>query len=826
MSVIAMKAQDFRIGLRLLLKDPAYSLVAVLGLAVGLAVFLLLLGFARYCWQYNSQVPDADDVYIVKQRNNLELGTPWYDQAPLLLLAAARTAPGVTNATGYLTWFPLTVEIKGQLRGLRSLTVLPGFPELMGLHALKGDLNAALSRPDSFAIAEGAAVRLFGTADVLGRTVLLRLDAVDQNSSVARIAAVLPDPPANTTIPYETLNGPNLGLIPQFMRAEALSGQSAWLSNLLLRVHPGSSLTAIKQALQRAADEAPSARKVPPEMKDRLGARKVMDVRLAPLRDAYFDREVATNFLSQPVDRGDVTVVNGLVAIAFLILALAGINYVNLATIRVVRRQREIAMRKVLGAGRQRLTLQFIAESLLVSILATVAGLLLASLALPLFAALMDRDLRSVLSPGNIAAALGIGLILGLLTALYPAWVALRVPPSLILAGRPCTESPRIRRLRQVFSVVQVAVAIALVSFTAAISLQTRFAMDASPGFDPSSWVVVQLPVGEWSGDEKARGLRAALAQQPGIAGVAVSSDPVGRSKEAWSTEIRREGGAAVTMDVKAVSPDFFGVYGIRSLAGRLFDPRLDRDDDAGPVILNEIGAHSLGFASPQLAIGQTLLFRNPAAGGESQLIAKRIVGIAPEIRFYSLREVPGAIAYDLWGGTTLTVRASGSVADAEQAVRSVWPRYFPNSVLEMSPARDVYAANYADDARLARLLWLATAIAILIAAFGTHVLAADAVERRTGEIALRRLFGASRRDICKLIAGEVGSVVLLSAVIALPLAALAIARYLAPFTERTPSAFWMLAVATVAALAIASLAAARHTWIAMSLKPAVALRS
>jgi hypothetical protein len=88
MSVIAMKAQDFRIGLRLLLKDPAYSLVAVLGLAVGLAVFLLLLGFARYCWQYNSQVPDADDVYIVKQRNNLELGTPWYDQAPLLLLVA------------------------------------------------------------------------------------------------------------------------------------------------------------------------------------------------------------------------------------------------------------------------------------------------------------------------------------------------------------------------------------------------------------------------------------------------------------------------------------------------------------------------------------------------------------------------------------------------------------------------------------------------------------------------------------------------------------------------------------------------------------------
>jgi putative ABC transport system permease protein len=127
---------------------------------------------------------------------------------------------------------------------------------------------------------------------------------------------------------------------------------------------------------------------------------------------------------------------------------------------------------------------------------------------------------------------------------------------------------------------------------------------------------------------------------------------------------------------------------------------------------------------------------------------------------------------------------------------------------------------------RLASLLWLAAIIAIVIAAFGTYVLAADAVERRTGEIALRRLFGARRRDFCKLIAGEIGSIVLVSAAVSLPLAALAIARYLAPFTERTPSAFWTLALATVAALAIASLASARHAWIAMSLKPAVALRT
>jgi ABC-type antimicrobial peptide transport system permease subunit len=820
-----MKLQDFRVGLRILAKDPVYSLVSILGLGVGLGVCLLLLGYARYCWQYNAHVPDADNVYIVKQRNNLELGTPWYDQAPLLLLAAARTAPGVTNASGYVAWFPLTVEVNGQLRKLGSLTALPGFAEMMGLHAIKGDLNEALSRPDSIAITEDTATRLFGTSDVLGRTLLLRLSAVDENRSTARIGAILRNPPSNTTIPFETLNGPNLSLVPPSMRG-ALLGESAWLGYLLVRVQPGTSLAAVTEVLQHAVDGAPSAQKVPPEMKERLGDRKVMDIKLSRLRDAYFDRDVAANFTSLTVDRGNSTVVAGLVAIAILILGLAAINYVNLATIRVIRRQREIAMRKVLGAGTRSLALQFIAESLLVSVLATAIGLLLAYLALPTFSELMNRDLGSALSLANIAAALLIGLALGLLTAIYPAWTAFGVRPSLMLMGRPDSESLRSKHLRQALSVLQVAAAMGLASFTLAIFWQARFAIDASPGFDPSALLVFDLPVGVSAQDEKARGLMAALSQQPELAGIAVSNDPVGRSKQSWSTEIKREGREAVAMDVKSVSANFFEEYGIKPVVGRLFDSKIDKEDDPVPVVINAIAARQLGFASPEQAVGQILLFRSMASG-TPVLITKRIVGIAPEIRFYSLREVPGAIAYELWpNSATLTVRATGSIADAERAVQAVWPKYFPNSVLEMKPAKDIYAANYADDARLARLLALSTAVAMIIAAFGVYVLAADAVQRRTKEIALRKLFGTRRRDIGKLVAKEIGTVILLSAVVALPLAALAIGRYLAAYTERTPLAYWALAFALLVSLATAAFAGARQTWIAMALKPAAALRT
>ena len=821
-----MKLQDFRVGLRILAKDPGYSLVSILGLGVGLGVCLLLLGYARYCWQYNAQVPDADNVYVVKHRDNLKLGAPWYDQAPLLLLAAARTVPGVTNASAYVNWLPLTVEVNGRLRRLGSLTVLPGFAEMMGLKAIKGDLNDALSRPDAFAITENTAIRLFGTSDVLGRTLQLRLSAVDENRSIARIAAILRDPPANTTIPFETLNGPNLSLVPTLLRNELL-GNSEWMGYLLIRVQSGTSLAAVTEVLQQAFDEAPGTQKIVPEQKERLGDRHVRDIKLSRLRDAYFDREVATDWLSLAVDRGDSTIVAGLVAIALLILALAAVNYINLTTIRVVRRQREIAMRKVLGANNTRLALQFAAESLLVSMLASVTGFVLACLALPVFSELMNRDLGSMLSLENIGIALGLGITLGLTTAIYPAWIAFGVRTSLMLMGRLDTESHGSKRLRQGLSVLQVSAAMGLASFTLGVFWQARFAIDASPGFDPSALLVFDLPKGAETGDEKPRGLMAALSQRPEVAGIVVSSDAVGRSQESWNTEIRREGREALIIDVKSVSPNFFQQYGIRPAAGRLFDPTIDKEADSVPLVINEIAARQLGFASPQQALGQALLFRS-IENDVPVFITKRIVGIAPEIRFNSLRETPGPVAYALSRGwdVTLTVRASGSITDAERAAQEVWSQYYPNSVLEIRPAKEIYAANYADDARLARLLALSTAIAMIIAAFGVYVLAADAVQRRTKEIALRKLFGTRRRDIGKLVAKEVGAIILLSALFAIPLAALAIARYLATYTEQTPLAFWALAFALVTTSATAAFAAARQAWVAMMLKPAAALRT
>ncbi|MES2116669.1 MAG: FtsX-like permease family protein [Pseudomonadota bacterium] len=815
-----MKLRDFRLGWRALAQEPAYSLVVIGGLAMALAAALLLLGLVRYSWQYNRQVPDLGQVYVVKQRYNVDPKAPWFDQAPIMLRAVAAGAPGVAEATAWLPSRPesqgLTVGIDGQLHRLHGLTVLPGFAAMLGVRTLQGDLAATLVQPGGLAVTQETALRLFGTTHALGRT-------MRAEGNLLRVGAVLESPPANTTIPFEALNGVN-SVLAREVRDELLTGRQGWWGKLLIRVRPGASPQAITAALQQAADTSPRLLDQPPEVKQRLGARKVMEIVLAPLADAYFDRDVARNNIAASGARANPALVAGLGVIALLIVALAAVNYVNLAVVRVLRRRREVAIRKVLGAGVRQIVLQLLAESLLVALLATALGLLLAWLALPLFAQLVDRKLDALLAPENFGAALALGLLLAGLTAAYPAWIAVRVHPGQALAGRDGSESARGTQWRRAMSVLQMATAMGFASVTLAIAWQTGFAMRAAPGFDPAPILIVDLP--ETVRDSvPAQGFVAALGAQPGVAGIAISEDAVGRKDFSWFRDLKRPGGTSAPVEMKSVSANFFQQYRVGPVAGRLFDPRLDREDAPEPLVLNAIAARELGFASPAAAVGQTLLF----TGFDGKVIPKRVVGIAPELRFQSLREMPRAVGYELWSaGATLSVRAGqapAALAPLELAVRRLWPKYFPNAIVKTRPAAAILALNYADDARMAKLLAAATGIALTIAAFGTYVQSAHTVQRRAREIVMRKLHGASRAAIGLLVLREVGALTAVAAVIGLPLAALAIERYLAGYVERAPIGCWTMLLALACTLAITGMAVARHAWMAMRMRPAEALR-
>lgn len=809
---------DFRIGWRTLIQQPAYTLTVILTLSVGLAASLLLLGFVRYSLEYDKHVPAVEQVHVVKHHFNVESSSPLFDVAPMFLREIALKTPGVVDATSYIPArpeiTPLTVRANGHLMTVRGLIVLPGFPSLLGIRALRGDLASALERPDRFVITQSAALRLFGTADALGRTLVTE-------GHTLQVGAVVAAPPANTTIPFEILFGVHSAVVEPAIRHEMLTGEHGWMTKMLLRLTPDASQPAILARLQQAVDKAPSLNQFPPEVRERLGERKPIELAISPLRAAYFDHKVANSFIALPGERANPRVVAGAALLAGLILLLAAINYVNLTAVRVLRRQREMAMRKVLGAGVPQITLQFLCESLLVSLAATVLGLLLAWLALPVFSQLVNRQLDGLFDVRNIAAAFAIGALLGVATALQPLWLVLRSHPTEALAGRPETESRGSMYWRRALTVVQVAAALGLASVTTAVAWQTDYARKAPPGFDPAGVVVVDLP-GHVKDGAAARRMMSAVQALPGVAGVAISEDPIGRLDWIWTRTFKRTGGTPVALEMKSVSANFFELYGIAPAAGRLFRQDMDRDDDTASLVINAVAARELGFGSAAQAVGQVISF----TGMDNAVVSARVIGIAPELRFRSLHEHPVATAYQLsTSGNVLNVRAAVPPADIERALATLWPRFYPDALPKIYRAGDVLEAHYVEDARMAGLLAAATGIALAIAAFGTYALSAHAVQRRAREIVLRKLHGARHADIGLLMLREMGWLMLAACVIALPVAAVAVQRYLAGYVEHAPQAHWAWLLALALTGSVALVAVSRHTWLAMRIAPADALR-
>ncbi|WP_373989858.1 ABC transporter permease [Duganella sp. BuS-21] len=794
--------RDLRLGWRLLLRHPLNSAVELLGLAAGFAVCFVLLAFVQYSFSYDRDVPQRERVYVIKHRLNFIPQPQWMEYTPFALRGVALQSGLPLQVSA---WWPrtATLEQNGVAREVDVTAVDPAFESIASLRTTQGDLQQALTMPDGLALTPQAALQLFGRTDAMGRTVVI-------NGQTLQVRAMLPERPSNSTIQFGALVGVGSALWPEKERQEALSNWMGIAGRIYVKTDlPPQQLQA---ALQNVIDQAPWDSMATPEMKTSLGGRKMVDIGLGALADAYFDRSVANTMGTGP--RGDMRLVLALGAAGVLILLLAVVNYLNLATVRTLRRQREIAVRRVMGASARQLLAQFMTEAMLLSVAAAALGVLLAWLLLPLASVLLQRQLEGVLTPLAVAACLAFGALVGAAAGAYPGWLARGVDMRATLAQRS-GETAGGAWLRRALTTVQFSVAISMGSVALAMLWQTQFAASASPGFDPSPLLVVEMQ--QDINQPAARALRDAIAQLPGVAGVADSSSVPGRDDHTGtrsSSTFKRIDGSNVAMPMQMVGKDFFQVYGVKPLAGRMF-----QTDGEESAVLNQAAVRALGWASAQEALGQRVNGRN-----------LRVVGVAPELRWHTLREPAAPLMYVLSENSRLlTVRLSdvGSAgASVEQAIASAWLRYFPTQAPVIRHAAGYYAQAYADDVRVAGLLACATAVVLMLAAFGIYVLAAHSVQRRAREIVLRKLHGAGSAAIAALVGREFLLLTMAAALIALPPAWLAIAHYLAPFAERTPLGAWAPPAALAFALLVAATATARHTWSAMRMSPVQALRA
>lgn len=787
-----MKLLNMRLAWRLLAREPVYSAVAVLGLAVALAACFLLFGLVRYAWTYNDAIAGADGIYVVKERRNIFPRADWGENGPAPLAAKAASA-GLLQAATSARSEHLGARIGARFVQLTVSVVDANYLDFFGVRAIAGDADAALARPDALVLARSEAQRLFGTADALGKVLTIA-------GTPFVVRAVIPDLPPNTSPDVGALLGKGV----HSWNPPPKSSQDAWFrrARLYLRPAPGVTAAQLEAALERIVARERDA-SLPAALKAGH-AGPLTSIAVTPLSRVYFDPDLVA---SRGGERyGNPAAIVGLAMLGVLIVLLAAMNYVNLAAVRTAARRREIAVRKTLGISGAGLAAQFAAESLLVGAGSTVAGILLAWLTLPLFSELVGRPLAATYGLAGWGLMAAIGMATSLLSGLYPAWLAARVPPSVALGGRG-GETREGVRLRRLLTVAQFAAAIGLVAASLAVWWQTHYASAADPGFDPSSQLVLQLP-GE-PGAAAAHAFKAELARLPGVEGAAAMSEAIGRDAVTIVLNVSMRDGSTLPIEGKRVGANFFQVFGLRPVAGRLFE----RAGEDG-VVLNARAALALGFASPAAAVGQ-LVDKD-----------KRVLGIAPDLRFTTLRQKPGPIMY-LQGEDqgVLTVRVRGPLADARAAIELLWARHFPNDVPDIETASSVFAGNYADDLRQARLLALASVVATALACFGIYVLSSYTIRRRAREFVLRKLHGATPRDIGLLVAREWLALLALGALLALAPAWLWTERYLASFVERAPMGWWPLAIACAGVGAVGLAGCARQAVAAMRISPALALR-
>ncbi len=786
-------------------RHKLFTLVNIGGLALGVAVFLILALFVRYetsfdhalpgwdrTWvvQRSMQFAGAEEVHIPTRREMLEMlqaENPGLEGTRLL---ATKAAVRLGNAS--------VKETLGQVDA-NYFTFLP-------LPVVAGDPAATLRTPDGAVVTERIARTYLAGGSPIGRTLTL---AINGKPRLVRIGAVLRDLP--TTITYRA--DIFVGLTPN---ADFYGLETKALATLLHFPDAAAAARFLPQVTgfdRRHPD--PNFTGPPDKLK--------LTEKMVPLASLH---------LAEPRDRAVVAAL-GLVGLLGLLVAIG--NYVNLATARAGQRAREVALRKILGATRTGLIGQFLTESIATVAIATLLGLALGELALPWVNAIAGTDLHLVYWGGGsiLPPALALILCVGLLAGIYPAFVLSRFRPAAVLAAAGATSGGRAgRRLRATLVVFQFAIAIGLMIGTVVLLAQGRHLQSADLGFRRGGLAMVPS-FGDPALDTAQRAdLVEALAGVPGVNGITQSSVAVGGGSYGIAT-MHREGATGQDPNViqDEIGPDFFRIYGARLLAGRWLDPaRFALDDAANDkgmkqrynLLLNRTAVARLGFASPAAAIGRTLTMSDGSV---------TVVGVVEDLRFTGPRNPVEPQAYVLktrgLAGPVLAARYAG--AGARQVLdrfEAVWRRIAPNVPFQaLTVDQQLYEQYQRADAQRTRLFTAGAALAVLIGCIGLYGLAAFDTERRIKEIGIRKALGASTRDVLQLLVVRFLRPVLIANLIAWPLAWAAMQRWLSGFDDRIALSPAYFLLASTLALLIAVVTVIGQSWRVARAEPARALR-
>ena len=806
-----------KIAVRTLRKQPVYAGINTIGLSVGMAACLVLALYVGHELSFDRFHDNADRIArVVETRATPDGAEQVAGTAGPVAPAAVQEVPGVEAATRITQLFRVTVE-RGDTRFYVGdyLLAEPSFFDVFDFPLAKGDPQTVLREPDTVVLTQAAAQRYFGEENPIGKP--LSIEAYGE----ATVTGVLAPLPEASHLQFSML-----------LPFETLAQQVEWWTPLTENWTPGFRSFATYAML----DEGSSHEAVADQLAG-LMARNTSDegmpsdVSLQPLTDIHlYSASIQGGFNAQP---GNATYVLALGLIALFILGLACINYMNLATARAADRQREVGVRKALGARRGQLIGRFVGEAVLLCGFALAVGLVLAKGALPAFNTLANTSLSLgvLMQPTVLIALITAVLVVGLLAGAYPAFVLARFRPSKVLkASQGVTEGGSVW-LRKGLVVTQFAVSIGLIAATLIVTQQLDYIQSKGLGFDEEHLVAVDINSGEVRRNMTA--MKAEMQRHPAVQQVSVSSRIPGDWK--GIPEIAVTTPSAPSTDTQSAffmgaDTDFLATFDITLQAGRFFEA--ERGTDTTAVVLNETAVQTLGLADP---VGATirLVQGGQEDGGQSDANQTfRVIGVVDDFHFQPLYAPIRPLILGHHNNPIDTIDYFTARVDASQMtaaldhLRSVGEQFDPAHPFEYNFVDVRMADAYQTDRAIGRIVGVASGLAILIACFGLFGLAAFTAERRRKEIGIRKALGATATGIVQLLSADFLKLVGIAFVVATPLAYWGMQQWLASFAYRIDLGVSVFVVAGSAALLIALLTVSTQALRAARIDPAQTLRS
>ncbi len=786
---------------RSFVRHKLYSLINVIGLSVALTCVIFVILFARNELSYDKWIPGTEDLYRVELTARMPGRPPFHfaDSSYPLGTAMRDQLPGVTGMTRLQ---PTTLTFaNGDRQFLEKKVdfVDPNFFRIIRLPLIEGNPDTVLSQPESVVLSETAARKYFGNTDPLGRTLTTDTgscpdpDAGCRSGIVSlRVTGVMRDLPQNTQltgdvlIPTESLADP----VSPGLRESWFFTPAVTYVTLAPAVSPESILAAMPGILDQ------NVTGVLRKMGIAWRGSQAYAIHLTPFTEVHLSSSRWQNNLKPP---GSWETLYGVIVIGILILLVACFNFINLATARAELRAREIGVRKVLGGTRGQLSVQFLSEAVLLALLSLVCAGALTEILLPAFNALLHQSVAlNYWSDWKLNLILiGVAVGAGLISGAYPALVLSSLRPVSSLRAKPGSSRSAVG-LRDLLVLTQFAVSIGLGIAVIVVFRQVSYSRDMDLGFRRDNIVVIR---NDRLKGEKQDAFAQALRANSSVTEVGLSEFvPFQPGVNVATIEVPGQP-YKFTLNGVISGPDYPRVYGIPLVSGRLLSS--SRPDDrfsktGGNVLVNVAGARRLGF-TPQTAIGQTIV-----ADGASGV---HIVGVIGDTKTQGAREPvePTIYVYIPELPMNFSVRLRpGRVPQTLKFIDQTWRSFVPTVAIQRTFLTGAFSDLYRSDQQQGTLFGVFVIVAIVIGCLGLYGLVVFTSERRTKEVAVRKISGAHTIDILKIMLWRISLPVLLADVIAWPVAYHYLQRWLQGFASH----IWLNPLYFVAASAIALLIA------------------